>query len=95
MIKNLPANTENKRDLGLIPELGGSPGGRHGNPLQYSCLEIMSIMSMGSWTEEPGGLQSLGSQSLKGIHAQIYHFFLLLLFISQIFFIGSYYFPSF
>ena len=26
-------------DLGLIPELGRSPGGRHGNPLQYSCLE--------------------------------------------------------
>ena len=26
-------------DLGLISGLGGSPGGRHGNPLQYSCLE--------------------------------------------------------
>ena len=26
-------------DLGLIPELGRSPGGGHGNPLQYSCLE--------------------------------------------------------
>ena len=26
-------------DLGSIPELGRSPGGRHGNPLQYSCLE--------------------------------------------------------
>ena len=26
-------------DLGLIPELGGSPQGGHGNPLQYSCLE--------------------------------------------------------
>ena len=26
-------------DLGLIPGLGGSPGGGHGNPLQYSCLE--------------------------------------------------------
>ena len=25
--------------LGLIPGLGGSPGGGHGNPLQYSCLE--------------------------------------------------------
>ena len=28
----------NVRDLGLIPELGRSPGGKHGNPLQYSCL---------------------------------------------------------
>ena len=27
------------RDLGLIPGLGRSPGGRHGHPLQYSCLE--------------------------------------------------------
>ena len=26
-------------DLGLIPGLGRSPGGRHGNPLQYSCLD--------------------------------------------------------
>ena len=29
----------NVEDLGLIPELGRSPGGGHGNPLQYSCLE--------------------------------------------------------
>ena len=27
------------RDLGLIPGLGRSPGGEHGNPLQYSCLK--------------------------------------------------------
>ena len=29
----------NEGNLGLIPELGRSPGGGHGNPLQYSCLE--------------------------------------------------------
>ena len=29
----------NTRVLGLIPGLGRSPGGEHGNPLQYSCLE--------------------------------------------------------
>ena len=29
----------NVEDLGSIPVLGRSPGGRHGNPLQYSCLE--------------------------------------------------------
>ena len=40
---------------GLIPGLGRSPGGGHGNPLQYSCWRI-------PWTEEPGGLQSVGSQ---------------------------------
>ena len=27
----------NVEDLGLIPGWGRSPGGRHGNPLQYSC----------------------------------------------------------
>ena len=29
----------NEGDLGLIPGLGRSPGGGHGNPLQYYCLE--------------------------------------------------------
>ena len=38
-----------------IPGLGRSPGEGNGNPLQYSCLE-------NPWTEEPGGLQSMGSQ---------------------------------
>ena len=42
-------------DLGWIPGLGRSPGGGHGNPLQYSCWRI-------PWTEEPGGLQSIASQ---------------------------------
>ena len=32
-------STCNVRDLGSIPALGRSPGGGHGNPLQYSCLE--------------------------------------------------------
>ena len=32
-------STCNVGDLGLIPGLGRSPGGGHGNPLQYTCLE--------------------------------------------------------
>ena len=32
-------STRNVGDLGLIPGLGRSPGGEHGNPLEYSCLE--------------------------------------------------------
>ena len=36
VVKNPPANAG---DTGLIPGLGRSPGGGHGNPLQYSCLE--------------------------------------------------------
>ena len=39
MVKNLPANAEDTRDVGSIPGLGRSPGGGHGNLLQYSCLE--------------------------------------------------------
>ena len=34
-----PANTGVVRDADLIPRSGGSPGGGHNNPLQYSCLE--------------------------------------------------------
>ena len=39
MVKNLPANAGEVRDKGSIPGPGRSPGGGHGNPLQYSCLE--------------------------------------------------------
>ena len=39
LVKNPPANAGDIRDLGSIPESGRSPGGGHGNPLQYSCLE--------------------------------------------------------
>ena len=39
MVKNLPANTGDARDAGLIPGLGRSPGGGHGSPLRYSCLK--------------------------------------------------------
>ena len=44
----------NAGDPGSTPRSGRSPGGRHGNPLQYSCWRI-------PWPEEPGGLQSMGS----------------------------------
>ena len=39
VVKNLSANTGDKRDAGSIPGLGRSPGGGCGNPLQYSGLE--------------------------------------------------------
>ena len=38
-VKNLSANTEDIRDLGLFPGLGRSPGRRDSNQLQYSCLD--------------------------------------------------------
>ena len=39
VVKNPSANAGDIRDMGLIPGLRRSPGGGHGNPLQYSCLE--------------------------------------------------------
>ena len=39
VVKNLPANAGDVRDLGSFPGLEKSPGGEHGNTLQYSCLE--------------------------------------------------------
>ena len=47
IVKNLSANARGARDVGLIPSLGRSPGRRHGNPLQYSCLE--NLMNTGDW----------------------------------------------
>ena len=46
-VKNPPANTEDARDKHSIPGSGRSPGGGHGNPLQYSCLE--NPMDTGAW----------------------------------------------
>ena len=39
VVKKPPANAEDIRDTGSIPGSGRSPGGGHGTPLQYSCLE--------------------------------------------------------
>ena len=47
VVKNLPANAGDIRDMGLISGLGRSPGEKHGNPVQYSCLE--NPMDTGAW----------------------------------------------
>ena len=39
MVKNSPASAGDTRDVSSVPGLGRSPGGGHGNPLRYSCLE--------------------------------------------------------
>ena len=70
VVKNPPAKVGRCKGPRSIPESGRSPEGGHGNPLQYSCLRF-------PWIEEPGGLQSLGSQSqtqLKwlSIHTQMH-----------------------
>ena len=99
MVKNPPANAGDIRDMGSIPGLGRSPGGGHGNPLQYSlgtslvaqtlknlpAMQETWVQSLGweeplekgmaahssivvwkiPWTEEPGGLQSMGVQKVR------------------------------
>ena len=47
------ASACNAGDLGSIPELGRPPGGRNGNPLQYSCLEN-SMDKGASWATVHG-----------------------------------------
>ena len=45
--KESARDAEDARDAGLIPGLGRSSGGGHGNPFQYSCLE--NPMHRGAW----------------------------------------------
>ena len=47
VVKNQFANAGDTRDAGSIPRWGRSPGGGHGNPLQYSCLG--NLMDRGDW----------------------------------------------
>ena len=47
MVKNLPANAGDVREVGSIPGWGRSPVGEQGNPLQYSFLE--NPMDRGAW----------------------------------------------
>ena len=47
VVKNLPANARDTWDAGSIPGSGRSPGGGHGNPFQYSCLE--NPIDRGAW----------------------------------------------
>ena len=56
MVKNPPASAGDGRDAGSVPGWGGSPGGGHGNSLQYSCLK--NLVDSGAWQ----ATQSMGSQ---------------------------------
>ena len=47
VIKNLPVNAGDARDMGSIPGSGRSLEGGHGNPLHYSCLE--NLMDREAW----------------------------------------------
>ena len=47
VVKNLPANAGDIRDIDSIPGSGRSPGGGNGYPLQYCCQE--NFMGRGAW----------------------------------------------
>ena len=55
MVKNLPANAGDARDMGSIPGSGKSPAVGNGNPLQYSCLE--NSMDKGAWQTTVHGVR--------------------------------------
>lgn len=55
MVKNLPANAGDTRDVGSIPESGKCPGVGNGNPLQYSCLG--NSTDIGAWWATVHGIE--------------------------------------
>jgi len=55
---NLSASAGDVRDAGSVTGLGKSPGGEHGNLLQYPIQRI-------SWIEEPGRLQSIATHRVR------------------------------
>jgi len=69
VVKNPPADAGDVRDAGSIPGLGRSPGGGHGNPLQYSCLE--NPMDRGAWRATVHRVtESDMTEQLSTTHAQ-------------------------
>ena len=58
MVKNPPANAGDIRDTGSIPGSGRTPGEGH---VTHSSILVWTI----PWTEEPGRLQSVGSQRVR------------------------------
>ena len=61
VVKNPAANAGDLRDAGLIPGSGRFPGGGHGNPRQYSCLEN-PLEDTGAWRATVHGVAKSWSQ---------------------------------
>ena len=66
VVKNPPANAGDTGDRGSIPVSGRCPGGGHGNPLQYSCLE--SPMDRGAWWATVHGVTNSRMQQHAHTH---------------------------
>ena len=70
--KEPPAKAGDQRDAGWIPGLGRSPGGGHGNPLQYFCLENprgqRSLVGYSPWGHKQSDMaEQLTLRSLKSL----------------------------
>ena len=55
VVKNIPPNAGDKRDMGSVVELGRSPREGNDNPLQYSCLE--NAMDREAWQDTVHGVE--------------------------------------
>ena len=69
VIKNLPANARDVKDMNSFPGWRKSPGERNGNPLQYSCLE--NAMDRGAWQATVHGITKSQTRLKQlSMHAQ-------------------------
>ena len=72
-------STHNAGDLGLIPGLGRSPGGAHGNPLHYSCLENpqgqRSLVGCSTWGYKESEMTEWLSTRIRGYTAKSQSFY--------------------
>ena len=66
VVKNPPAKAGDMREVGSIPVSGRSPGGGNGKPLHYSFPQ-------NPWREEPGRLQTIGSQRVRHKWSDLTH----------------------
>ena len=76
VVKNLPANAGDLRVTGLILGSGRSPGGGHGDPLQYSCLENpygqrSLVGTAHGVAQNQTKLKQLGTHACKYLHTDI------------------------
>ena len=68
-VKNPPANAGATGDMGSIPGWRRSPGGRNGNPLQYSCLE--NPMDGGAWRAKLWGGKESDMTEQAGFYTKV------------------------
>ena len=63
VVKDPPTSAGDVRNVGSVPGLGRSPGGGHGNPLQYFCLE--NPMDRGAWRAAAHGIAKKTTKQLS------------------------------